>query len=77
MTAFAIFSVTLFLLIAGYFLPTLRRKQFARVTAWIIAIATLFVSTFITFDYSPLVRMIIIVFLQLLSMKHTTPITAE
>ena len=69
MTGFSTFSVVLFLLIAGYFLPMLKRKQSARVIAWVIAITTLFVSTFLTLEYSPLVRMIIIVFLQLLSMK--------
>lgn len=59
----------LFLLVAGYLLPFVEKKRLARTSAWVIAVVTVLVSTFATLDQSPLIRMLIIVFLQLLSMK--------
>jgi alginate O-acetyltransferase complex protein AlgI len=58
-----------FLLLAGYFLPSLQSKALRRILGWIFAIATAFVAVKISGQESPVVRMLIIVFLQLLSMK--------
>jgi hypothetical protein len=58
-----------FLLIAGYTLCFLSKKWLARTFAWAIAIAMVWVSTTSTSDQLPLTRMLVIVFLQLLSMK--------
>lgn len=59
----------LFLVAAGYFIPLFRNRKLSRTFAWIIALATVIVSSQVTSGQSPLVRMLIIVFLQLLSMK--------
>jgi D-alanyl-lipoteichoic acid acyltransferase DltB (MBOAT superfamily) len=60
---------SLLLLVAGYLLPFNRQKRTARLYAWVIVIITVLLSTVFTSDQPPLVRMVTIVFLQLLSMK--------
>jgi hypothetical protein len=60
---------SLLLLVTGYFLPFNKQKKMARVYAWVIVIVTVWVSTVVTSDQAPLMRMVVIVFLQLLSMK--------
>jgi hypothetical protein len=60
---------SLLLLGAGYLLPFSRQKKMARLYAWVIVIITVLLSTVFTSDQAPLVRMVTIVFLQLLSMK--------
>ncbi|MCD9017109.1 membrane bound O-acyl transferase family-domain-containing protein [Parachryseolinea silvisoli] len=63
-------SVYILLLITvGYYLPFLKKKFIARTLAWTIACTTVWFSSFITTDQSALLRMVVIVFLQLLSMK--------
>jgi hypothetical protein len=69
LTTIAILSYVLFLTIAGYLLPYNRDKRVTRGLAWFIAIVTIWVSTAITSDESALIRMLVIVFLQLVSMK--------
>ncbi|MBT1711999.1 membrane bound O-acyl transferase family-domain-containing protein [Fulvivirgaceae bacterium PWU5] len=71
MNTLAIFlSVYILLLITvGYYLPFLKEKLIARALAWIIACITVWFSSFITTDQPALLRMVVIVFLQLLSMK--------
>jgi hypothetical protein len=69
MTWLYILCYALFLLITGYILPFLRQKSLARVFAWTIAAVTVLISTLITLNQSPLIRMLVIVCLQLLSMK--------
>jgi hypothetical protein len=64
-----LFCYLLLLTVGGYLLPYIRQKSFARLVAWLIAIVTVFFSTVITWGESPLMRMFVIVFLQLLSMK--------
>lgn len=59
----------LFLVTAGYFIPITGSKKLSRFVAWIIAVVTLVVSCLATSGQSPLMRMVVIVFLQLLSMK--------
>lgn len=59
----------LFLLIIGYILPFLQKRSLARILAWTIAVLTVWVSASITLNQPPLIRMFVIVFLQLLSMK--------
>lgn len=59
----------LLLIITGYFLPFLQKKSLARIFAWTIAAITVLVSTSITLNELPLIRMFVIVLLQLLSMK--------
>jgi hypothetical protein len=59
----------IFLLGVGYALPYWNNKPVARATAWMIVITTVIVSTLLSWKYPPLVRMITIVFLQLVSMK--------
>src|SRR5262245_13262255 len=60
---------TLLILVIGYRLPFSKHKGMARWTAWIIVALTVLVSTLFTGDQHPLVRMVTIVFLQLVSMK--------
>jgi alginate O-acetyltransferase complex protein AlgI len=57
------------LLVGGYALPFIRQRWIARVCAWFIALATILFSAFITSHQIPLIRMLIIVILQLISMK--------
>ena len=64
-----ILSYALFLVATGYSLPFIKQRSIARTFGWIIAIATVVVSTFVTTNESALVRMLVIVYLQLLSMK--------
>ena len=59
----------LLLITVGYYLPFLKQKFVARTLAWIIACITVWFSSFITTDQPALLRMVVIVFLQLLSMK--------
>jgi hypothetical protein len=65
--AFGIWLVLL--LLVGYRHPFIASPGKARRFAWIIAIITAAFSTFITNGQPPLVRMLVIVVLQLLSMK--------
>jgi len=58
-----------FLVISGYALPSIRSKSIARLLGWSIAALTVVVSHGMTIGQDPLIRMIVIVFLQLLSMK--------
>lgn len=60
---------SLFLLVAGYLLPFNKNKSTTRVYAWVIAVGTVWTSTLFTSGKAPLIRMVIIVFFQLLSMK--------
>jgi hypothetical protein len=69
LTWFYISGYALLLLVAGYFLPFLQQKNMARVFAWVIAVVTVLASSMFTSAQAPLVRMVIIVFFQLLSMK--------
>jgi alginate O-acetyltransferase complex protein AlgI len=57
------------LIASGYALPFIRQRWIARVCAWVIALATILFSAFITTQQMPLTRMLIIVVLQLISMK--------
>lgn len=59
----------LLLLFAGYMFPVIKNKTVARTLAWSTSIATVAVAVLITAHQLPLMRMLIIVFLQLLSMK--------
>ena len=58
-----------FLVIAGYALPFVGQVKAARIWSWLIALATVVVSLLITSDQSPILRMFIIVYLQILAMK--------
>jgi hypothetical protein len=58
-----------FLLVLGYILPLLKKESLTRTLSWAIVAVTVLVSTLITSNQSPLTRMVVIVFLQLLSMK--------
>jgi hypothetical protein len=64
-----ILCYALFLIAAGYIIPFMRQRKLARISAWVIAVVTLFISALGTSDESPLSRMFIIAFLLLLSMK--------
>ncbi|RAV97713.1 wax synthase family protein [Pseudochryseolinea flava] len=57
------------LTIIGYYLPNMQDKSHARAIAWVIAVSTVLFSTAVTWHYGALARMLVIVFLQLLSMK--------
>lgn len=57
------------LLVIGYLLPFLNNRIPTRTAAWTMACITVLFSTIITSGQPPLLRMAIIVFLQLLSMK--------
>lgn len=57
------------LTVGGYFLPCVRSKRLARFIAWMIALITVFISAVLTSGESPLIRMFVIVFFQLTSMK--------
>jgi hypothetical protein len=59
----------LLLLVAGYFLPIIKKKGLARGYSWGIAVVTVLVSALFTSDQAPVLRMVVIVFFQLLSMK--------
>jgi hypothetical protein len=69
LTLTLLFGYSVFLLAVGYTLPFLTDKPLARIVSWTIAIATVVVSAWISWEQTPLTRMIVIVFLQLLSMK--------
>src|SRR5690242_9684434 len=58
-----------FLVVAGYTLPFVGQLKVARTWSWVIALATVAVSLLITADQSPIMRMFIIVYLQILAMK--------
>jgi hypothetical protein len=62
-------AYTVLLVTSGYLLPFLKTKSHSRTLAWIIAVATVGFSTWVTIHQSPLLRMIVIVYMQLLSMK--------
>lgn len=57
------------LLVLGYYLPFLKKRWQARTIAWIVAGVTVWFSSVTTADQPALLRMIVIVFLQLVSMK--------
>lgn len=57
------------LLVVGYFLPSINDERKARIMAWLIAIITTAFSSVISTSETPLTRMLIIVVLQLISMK--------
>lgn len=59
----------LMLLIIGYVLPLVNEKRKARVFAWLIALGTVVFSCISSADEMPVTRMLIIVSLQLVSMK--------
>jgi hypothetical protein len=59
----------LLLLFAGYMFPVIKNKNIARALAWSTSVATVAISVLVTAHQLPLLRMLIIVFLQLLSMK--------
>ena len=58
-----------FLLAAGFRLPSVKSRSLARTLGWAIAAGTVFVSHCMTIGQPSLIRMTVIVFLQLLSMK--------
>jgi hypothetical protein len=58
-----------FLVVAGYALPFVGRRKVARIWGWLIALLTVVVSVLITSDQSPILRMFIVVYLQILAMK--------
>ena len=62
-------SYCLFLLIAGYFLPFLTGKRLTRILGWTITALTVCVAVIVSRHQDPLIRMLIIVVMQLLSMK--------
>lgn len=57
------------LLLAGYGFPFFRQRWIAKVCAWVMALATILFSAIITSQQLSWIRMLIIVILQLLSMK--------
>lgn len=59
----------LFLIGAGYALPLTKSDKIARMAAWSVAFLTVIFTSLVTRGESALLRMIVIVFLQLLSMK--------
>lgn len=65
----AILLYCLFLIGAGYALPFTKSDRIARAGAWATAVLTVIFTTLVTSGESPLLRMVVIVFLQLLSMK--------
>jgi hypothetical protein len=69
LTWYFLSAYAIFLVISGYVLPELSRKNVSRTIAWIIAILTVIISTVLTTHQPPLIRMLVIVYLQLLSMK--------
>jgi len=69
LTLTLLIGYALFLAITGYRLSFLKDKMTARAIAWVLAIATVLFSASITWEKPPLYRMIVIVTLQLLSMK--------
>jgi hypothetical protein len=62
-------AYTVLLVTSGYLLPFLKTRSHSRTFAWVIAVATVGFSTWVTIDQSPLLRMVVIVYMQLLSMK--------
>ena len=69
LTFLYLFSFGIFLLLAGYILPSVASQPVARWVAWSICIATVIFASLVTTNASPLIRMVAIVSLQLLSMK--------
>jgi hypothetical protein len=69
LTLLYLFAFGLLLLLAGFFLPGIRKIQTARIIGWGLCILTFYFSIAITQEESPLYRMIVIVSLQLISMK--------
>jgi hypothetical protein len=66
---FCICGYVLLLVVTGYLLPFIKKQNITRSSAWFIAVTTVLVSAMATRDETPLVRMLTIVFLQMLSMK--------
>lgn len=62
-------SFALLLIGSGYLLSFLKNIALSRILAWLIAITTVIVSVRLTMNETALVRMIVIVYMQLLSMK--------
>jgi hypothetical protein len=65
----AILIFLLTLIVFGYVCPFIKDQRKARVTAWLAAIGTVLFSSFVSIDQPPLTRMLIVVVLQLVSMK--------
>jgi hypothetical protein len=62
-------AYAVFLLASGYLLPFLKTKSYSRTLGWVIAVVTVGFSTWVTIHQPSLLRMIVIVYMQLLSMK--------
>ncbi|MEJ1240952.1 membrane bound O-acyl transferase family-domain-containing protein [Chryseolinea sp. T2] len=69
MNVTGIAAYCLFLLITGYVLPGRASLRISRIVGWTLAAATVCLSGVLANDAPPVVRMAIIVFMQLLSMK--------
>lgn len=69
LTWFVILIWLLSLLVIGYVSPLIKDLRKARLSAWMIAIGTAVFSSLISSHQPPLIRMVIIVVLQLVSMK--------
>lgn len=57
------------LLVTGYRIPFINQKRITRMTAWAMAIVTVFFSIWVSMELEPLMRMLVIVVLQLVTMK--------
>lgn len=64
-----ILAYVLMLLVVGYMLPFLNKRKIATMSAWVLAVVTVMVSVLVTWKSSPLLTMVLIVSLQLVSMK--------
>src|SRR5690606_2968107 len=69
LTWFVILIWLLSLLVTAYVSPLIKDLRKARLSAWMIAIGTAVFSSIISSHQPPLIRMVIIVVLQLVSMK--------
>ena len=69
LTLFNLVTWGIFLLVAGYFIPSVKHTAGRRIFAWVLAILTTVFSILATSEVSPLYRMPAIVTLQLLAMK--------
>lgn len=64
------------LMVVGYVLPLISKKSIARSLAWIIVVVTVVASTTYTLNQVPLMRMVIIVYLLMVSMKIIVTVEA-
>jgi alginate O-acetyltransferase complex protein AlgI len=74
LTWFCASAYAVSLLAVGYGLPFIKEKRIARTCSWIVVLTTIVFSTAVTLHETPLMRMLIIVFLQLLSMKNVVAV---